>query len=361
MGRGVDVDRTAVDALDHVHPGSLEHQLGEQHFPRVAGLSPREVVAAVCPVPPQDSPAQHRIPRPDLVDHLLGSAHHLSDPGFDRVCAWFHRQSGLEEAFRGIVRESIDDVLDGGRTARYVTDQLSSVEKTFIGTRVEIRTMAEFYLGRGKRMDALIAGEDVDVKWSLSFKWMIPTEAVGEICLLIGGNDKTNTFEVGLLRCSRERLSPGPGNKDKKLGLTREGRAAIHWLVPRTDLPPNFLATLDDATRTAVMSERRGQPRVTALFNLVQRRPIPRLAIETVACQRDPMRRVRRDKANRLGDVRVLGGKYGKALIQHLGVHEFGKDDYVSFPEAEVRAAELDLERGRALPTGLEGPGQLRL
>ncbi len=44
-------------------------------------------------------------------------------------------------------------------------------------------------------MDYLVAGEDVDAKWSMrSGGWMIPTEAVGELCLCMTADDDRSDF-----------------------------------------------------------------------------------------------------------------------------------------------------------------------
>ena len=65
-------------------------------------------------------------------------------------------------------------------------------------------------------MDYLVAGEQVDCKWSMSKgKWMIPKEAVGQLCLVVWGDDQTSTFSVGLVRSSNDRLKTGT-NQDGK-------------------------------------------------------------------------------------------------------------------------------------------------
>lgn len=63
-------------------------------------------------------------------------------------------------------------------------------------------------------------------------------------------------------------------------------------------LPVNFLADLDPQVREKIFSHRHsGQARINELFRLVQGRIIPRVAIETVAQQKDSMKRARDARA----------------------------------------------------------------
>ena len=109
------------------------------------------------------------------------------DPGLADVVEWFQCQSGdLTARFRGVVRRGIDEVIDGGRTGRYSIEQLAKTEKTYIGTKIEHLVLNEFEIRRGEVLDASIADQEVDIKWSLSSQWEIPVEAVNQLCLLIG-------------------------------------------------------------------------------------------------------------------------------------------------------------------------------
>lgn len=268
-----------------------------------------------------------------------------ADSALDEVAAWFEAEPHVEERFRALVRRGLDEVIDGGRTGRWSVKQLAKTEKTYIGTKMEILVRDEFALPPGPPLDTQVRGHAVDIKWSESFAFEIARENVGQICLVVGGSEKTGSFGVGLVRPAPESL--GAANQDKKRKLTKAGRETIRWIVPLSPLPPSFLATLVDDDRDAILAAPKGQARVRALFNRVQRRPIPRLAIETVACQRDPMRRVRQDKDERLGGVRVIGGhlKQNRQLAAALGVPHLDRDEWVSFPDEEVRIAEKGLRQ----------------
>ena len=156
-----------------------------------------------------------------------------ADPALYRATEWFKVQPHMKERFAAAIRRSFDEVFDGQRTGRYSLSQLSKVEKTYIGTKVEIVVQAEFGLQRGRRMDYLVAGEDVDAKWSMkSGGWMIPTEAVGELCLCMTADDERSVFSVGIVRADEVRLRTST-NKDKKRRLNHDGLAAMAWLARR--------------------------------------------------------------------------------------------------------------------------------
>jgi hypothetical protein len=96
-----------------------------------------------------------------------------------------------------------------------------------------------------------VCGFDVDAKFSLDGKWMIPREAMGHLCLLMAANDQKSVFTVGLLRIREEILTQG-GNQDQKRSISAAGRAAIKWLFNPGQLRNNLLLGLDDATRNAL-------------------------------------------------------------------------------------------------------------
>jgi hypothetical protein len=250
----------------------------------------------------------------------------------------------LHSLFAKAIRQALDEVIDGGRTGRWAIAQLEKTEKTYIGTKIEILVRTALELPREKPLDTVIEGHPVDIKWSsVRSAWQIPTEAVDQICLLIAGDEARGTFEVGLFRCLDRLLNVGR-NKDGKRTVSKHGRTHIRWLVSSGELPPNFLATLDPSVRDSIIAEPPGQARVRKLFTLVQKTPVPRLTVETLAQQRDPMRRIRKDKRDPLGGLRVLGGHYANtnSIVQKLGYPPLAKDEYMSVPRSEL--ARLDLE-----------------
>ncbi|MGH9414869.1 MAG: NaeI family type II restriction endonuclease, partial [Terriglobales bacterium] len=121
------------------------------------------------------------------------------DPPLAEVIKALERP-GLLDVVGRAVRKSFEEVIDGPRTGRYCIEQLEKTEKTYIGTKVEIVLRAELKLERGEKLDNLIAGHEVDTKFSIKTNWMIPREAVGQLCLLVTGSDNTSQCAAGLLR-----------------------------------------------------------------------------------------------------------------------------------------------------------------
>lgn len=226
------------------------------------------------------------------------------DKKLGRVIEFFLEQNGFEAQAAETLRRSLDEVIDGMRTGRWSVGSLEKTEKTYIGTKVEILFKFDFELADGEKLDTSIRGTEVDIKCTVLNDWMIPTEAMGEVCLLVKIDDAKARFSIGLVRITPDLLRVSR-NRDRKGSLSAEGKKAIQWLVKDGELPINFLASLDEAVRSKVFSHESGQARVNELFRLVQGKIIPRVAIETVARQKDPMKRVR-DARKHLAKEHIL-------------------------------------------------------
>lgn len=236
------------------------------------------------------------------------------DPALDRAVDWFRAQPRMAERFGDAIRQSFDEVFDGQRTGRYSLTQLSKVEKTYIGTKVEIVIQSEFGLERGERMDYLVAGEEVDAKWSMrSGGWMIPTEAVGELCLCLTADDARSTFSVGMVRADEENLRR-TANQDRKRQFNADGKMSMVWLVNQGELAENLLLCLSDEECSAILDPGlSGQQRVNQLFRRVLGRVVRREVVLTVAQQDDGPKRVR-DARNALLPEGIL-------VLGHQGSH----------------------------------------
>lgn len=239
------------------------------------------------------------------------------DPALDSVAEWFEATDNMLDRFGRAIRQSFDEVFDGQRTGRYSLDQLSKTEKTYVGTKIEIVVQAEFGLQRGRRMDFLVVDHEVDAKWSMkSGGWMIPTEAVGELCLCITADDHRSTFSVGLLRADVDTLKAGQ-NKDAKKQFSPFGLDRMRWLAHDAKLPENLLLHVDEETRTAILEPSlSGQRRINELFHRVQERIIRREVVLTVAQQDDGPKRVR-DARKHLAafDIVILGHQQSDPAI----------------------------------------------
>jgi len=232
------------------------------------------------------------------------------DEPLNEVVQFLLSRTGFEKQAAETLRRALDEVIDGIRTGRWSVDSLEKTEKTYIGTKVEILFKFDFELEDGEKLDTRIEGHEVDIKCTVLRDWMIPREAVDQLCLLVRIDDKKSKFWIGLIRASNEVLRSGK-NRDRKSSLSAEGKKSIYWLVEGGLLPTNLIAELDPQIRNRIMSHRSGQARITELFRLVQGVTIPRVAVETVAKQKDPMKRVR--------DARKELASEGILILGHQG------------------------------------------
>ncbi|MBV7668942.1 NaeI family type II restriction endonuclease [Streptomyces halstedii] len=263
------------------------------------------------------------------------------------------------QRFARVLRDSIDQLLDGENTGRFDWRELHKTEKTHAGTLIELNLLREFGFASGQDMDYLIEGIEVDCKFSQKeFGWMIPPEAMDEICLAVWADDyeERGIWSAGLFRADRQKLTTSgkvtkKGNRDGKYRLTKEHHTMITWLWRRQPLKENLLLHLDPLTRAKILAPKSGQKRVNELFRHVQRRRIDRNVVRTLAQQYDYMARVRDDKdgtrarpALREEGIIIVGdSKNHRKVAAELGGPVPQKGEFVSF--AVARAENIEAER----------------
>ena len=212
-----------------------------------------------------------------------------------------------------MLRDTLDQLLDGQRTGRYRESELRKTEKTHMGTLVEINLHRAFNFDDGTVTDYRIAGIEVDCRFSRSLGgWEIPLEAHGHLCLLVWADDATSQWSAGVVRIREEYLKTS-SNRDRKRRLNDQGIGRIVWLHREAPLPENLLLHLPIRTREMIFSHPTGQSRVTELFRLVQGRLISRTAVLTTAQQKDAPKRVR--------DARKHLRSEGIVILGHQGDH----------------------------------------
>lgn len=246
----------------------------------------------------------------------------------ERVAAWIRDRDpdGLRVA--NVLRESIDQVLDGPRTGRFRYEDLRKTEKTHVGTIVEINLGKEFDLADGDATDYRIAAIEVDCKYSMKDGgWELPIESLGHIVLLLWADDMQSCWSAGLWRVDESHLGRGEGNRDRKRKMVRSGRDQIRWLWQREALDENLLLHVSDDDLEAILrhgGRRDGQKRINELFRRVQGRIVRREVVLTVARQKDGPRRARMAREQRqLGreGIVVLGHyTWDVAVAQQLGL-----------------------------------------
>lgn len=244
-----------------------------------------------------------------------------------------------------MLRECIDALINTPRTGRRDFKELEKVEKTFIGTHVEIVVRRFLRLEKGL-LDTVILGHDVDIKFTTGGNWTIPPEAYGHPCLIIAADEERSMCYMGLIVIRPEVMHGGDGNRDAKRGISAEGFKHILWLMCDHPYPPNFWRTVSPAAAERIMSARSGNERVIALFEEVSERPISRDVIDATARQKDFTRRTRADKGRGTRDkllergVLLLTGTSHPALIKALGLPFCRRGEYISYrPKDEAEWA----------------------
>ncbi|MFC6434103.1 NaeI family type II restriction endonuclease [Novosphingobium resinovorum] len=244
--------------------------------------------------------------------------------------------SPLADEMPIMLRECIDALINTPRTGRRDFNDLEKVEKTFIGTHVEIVVRKFLRLEKGI-LDTVILGHDVDIKFTTGDNWTIPPEAYGHPCLVIAADEERSLCYMGLIIIRPEVMHAGAGNRDAKRGISTEGFGNILWLLCDHPYPPNFWRTVESSVVERITSARSGNERVVALFENVQGRPISRDVIDATARQKDFTRRTRadngrgsRDTLLRQGILLLTGTKHPE-LIQGLGLPFCRRGEYISY------------------------------
>lgn len=241
-------------------------------------------------------------------------------------------------------RDTYDQLYDGGRTGRYSWNQLYKTEKTHFGTLIEInlRRSLDGFISDGRVLDFEILGREVDCKFSQKmFAWMIPNESVGHHAMVCHANDELGVWSLGFVETTQDILSHG-ANRDQKRHIRADSRSSVAWAWRDAPLIPNILLQLPAEVRNHILSSTSGQKRIDELLRNVLEVRIPRGTVETVAQQKDPMKRVRGNGGARTNlqpeGIIVLGGyKYHRLVAQLLGLPIPGDGDTVA---ARVTRAE---------------------
>jgi len=155
---------------------------------------------------------------------------------------------------------------------------------------------------------------------------------------VIYASDVASAFSVGLVRTTPERLRAGGGDAGRRYQLV-PSIGAVHWLINNHALPENVLLHLEPGVRARILDpEKSPTERIAELFRLVQKRAIPRAVVETVAVQKDPTKRIRRNGGARdildPEGITILCGQWTqeRAEAQRHGVVLSSGDEWASVP-----------------------------
>lgn len=216
-----------------------------------------------------------------------------SDSSIDEVAAEIVKLDPTGERWGAVLRHTYDMIYNGPETGRFRWSQLMKTEKTHFGTVFEINAQREFKFDGGATTDYLIAGHQVDAKWSQSEGgWMLPPEVFDEIALVATASDPDSKFSLGLVRVTSAHRREGV-NRDKKSTLNPRGRGAIKWLWRDAPMPANILLKLPEHDVLHIFDNQFGTQRVSRLFRAAEGQLVHRNTVRTVAMQLDDQKRVR--------------------------------------------------------------------
>lgn len=250
-------------------------------------------------------------------------------------------------------REAFDYAYNGEKTGRYRPDQLSKTESAHIGSLVEINLRREFdgFITDGRAMDFSIRGYDVDCKYSkLKFGWSIPLETHSNFAMVCHASDISSTWSIGFVYVDPSYLNAGR-NRDQKTTLRKDARQHITWAWLDAPLPINILLHLNPEATNKILSHDTGQQRINELFRTAQRVVIPRGVIETVAQQKDPLKRVRDN-----GGARTQLQPEGIIILGEYSIHRKAAKSLglpAPIPGSFVAARVVPAEPGTTAPTAL--------
>ena len=251
----------------------------------------------------------------------------------------------FEEKLRSFFRSAIDEVIDTARTGRHFLSDLEKTEKTYLGTKFEILLRDWLDVPRGVVLDLLIGGREVDVKSTTggASGWMIPPEALNQLCILLRVNEVDSTCAVGLIRARPAYMRLGQ-NRDAKTSFSAAGRVNIWWLVQDFGYTPNFWSQIDANTRELIMAPRGGAERIARMFEACIGFPVSRVLISSIAAQDDFMKRIRRNGGARdiLGPkgIAILYSETDRELIERLNL-DVGYREFISFKPTDNAQTDL--------------------
>lgn len=257
------------------------------------------------------------------------------DEELEKVAKYLSRIKNFQDKVGNVIRKSIDEVIAGRYTGRFSIDQIDKTEKTYIGTKVQHVLQYTLELPYGEKMDTVIDGIEVDIKFTIGNNWTIPSEALGHLCLLISAQDDKSIFQVGLIRITNDVLNGGE-NRDKKKTLNKVGRESIAWLVKDGQFPSNVLLKIESEKIKQIYAKKSGQERINELFRLCPNVVFNGAAIESVAMQKDSSKRVRDARKLLKSEGIIICSGYENEYLTSRGLPPIKKEQFISLYESST-------------------------
>lgn len=254
-------------------------------------------------------------------------------PIVDEVIRRFGGRQKLSKKLPSMVNDAIDYVIDPVRTGRTKVSDLDSIEKTFIGLKVEHFLRDELNVPSGLR-DLRVADEDVDVKNTVRSTWMIPPESFRskDACLLIMTATDEGLCSFGAIIANPDYLNAP--NRDGKRSVSKVGKQHIFWILQNGHLPFSRFKDLNMERFRELRMKRGGNHRVYLFCTENVGRVTHRQVFEALLHdQKDPMKRLRvnggaGDKLNADGFI-ILSGAYNQVELKELGFQDLSADEFV--------------------------------
>ncbi|WP_345527877.1 NaeI family type II restriction endonuclease [Streptomyces showdoensis] len=247
--------------------------------------------------------------------------------------------------FAGILRDSLDAVLDARNTGRFDPEELRIDEFARIPWAVKEGLQSVFTFVPGRTADLVWQRPQGDVPFDLKISFRRPRprfdrNAVGGVSLIVYADDARARWSAGLVRVRPEHLAPG-ANRDGTSPLTAEAhRGAVLWLHRDAPLPENLLLHLDPEDREAILAGPDDVSRVAELFRRVRFRTVPASALRALIRATDPMRTVRLAGAalREEGLLLLTGTPRGRATAETLRLPVPEPDEFVCAPLTRRRS-----------------------
>lgn len=251
----------------------------------------------------------------------------------DEVIRHFGGHERLRQRFPEIVNEALDYVIDPVRTGRTKVSDLDSIEKTFIGLKVEHFLRDELDVPPGVR-DLRILDQDVDIKNTVRKTWMIPPESFrnSDPCLLIMTATDEGHCSFGMIIAKTDYLTKG--NRDGKRSVSAFGRQNILWILEKSPLPLSKFDGLDMARFREIRKVPGGNKRVVEFCRENRNTIIHRQVFEALLYdQKDPMKRLRANGgANDIlpkENLKIISGAFGEKTLLEYGLQSLSHDEFI--------------------------------
>ena len=243
-------------------------------------------------------------------------------------------EAKMRRALPVLIRDAIDFVFDPVRTARTRIQDLVSVEKTFVGLKVEHYFRDLLDVPKGVR-DLTIDDVNVDVKNTVGTTWMIPPESYNNAdpCLLIATAEEDGRCWLGLL-VARPQYLNAP-NRDQKRSVSSAGFENILWIVNGITFPVSRWADLNMVRFRELRKMVGGARRAAEFFRENLDRRFHRTIVQALLFdQKDYMKRLRGNGGARdilrLEGISLLSSTYDAGRIKTLGLPPLGRDEWMA-------------------------------